>query len=445
MSLLVLILISCIDLLPSIFLFIISFKQNLKLKTYGCYIVTLVLVSVIIALYLCLIHILPQLDSSRFITTCITTAILCITIYSFTDLTVGQTLFITFLMRNFVDDIHLMVVTTYTRQPLHLNSIDMDYVQRLAFFSILFFPFLYYFVKKVFQPLLNETSSLSIWNYICFIPIVLFLLYRLSTDPSYFNQDYTWHAHFVFLPATWSFGTLAIYYTTIKSMSIINSKIKLERELHYTKILAASSEKQYLALKEYIMDAKRLRHDFRHSLIVLYQYAQDGNNDKILEHLTSYIDALKPNSGTPICENASLNTILIYYISLAQSEGIEVKSFIDVPNKLDLPDTELCVLTGNLMENAFEASRKVMQGKRFIHIRMQMSSRKILSLIISNSYEGEVQQKNGKFISSKHSGYGIGLSSVKHITEKYNGIMRVEIKDSVFKVSILLNIVSPSP
>jgi hypothetical protein len=79
---------------------------------------------------------------------------------------------------------------------------------------------------------------------------------------------------------------------------------------------------------------------------------------------------------------------------------------------------------------------------------------KILAITVDNSFDGQVNEENGVFLSRKrrnsvdedNSVYavadneGIGVSSVKAAARKYDGEARFEAKGNVFQASIMLNV-----
>lgn len=46
-----------------------------------------------------------------------------------------------------------------------------------------------------------------------------------------------------------------------------------------------------------------------------------------------------------------------------------------------------------------------------------------LGIVADNTFNGEIKQKNGIFLSTKHEGQGHGLRSIQTIVEKYDGIV----------------------
>ena len=63
----------------------------------------------------------------------------------------------------------------------------------------------------------------------------------------------------------------------------------------------------------------------------------------------------------------------------------------------------------------------------------------MLSLIVKNNYKIEPHtNEDGVFLSSKHKGNGIGISSVKHIVERYGGNCSFIPENRTFTVSVII-------
>ena len=54
----------------------------------------------------------------------------------------------------------------------------------------------------------------------------------------------------------------------------------------------------------------------------------------------------------------ALDAVLCHYTALAEKEKIETDIRVMVPGRTVLPDDELCVVMGNLLENAVEACKR---------------------------------------------------------------------------------------
>ncbi len=125
----------------------------------------------------------------------------------------------------------------------------------------------------------------------------------------------------------------------------------------------------------------------------------------------------------------------------AEKEQADISANVSLQDVIPIPDAELCIIIGNLLENAVEACQRMKSQERFLDVKLSMPSSSILMVQVCNSYEGTVQQMaDGSFLSSKRKAQkGIGLSSVLSITEKYNGIARIEHQKQLFQVSVIIS------
>lgn len=141
-----------------------------------------------------------------------------------------------------------------------------------------------------------------------------------------------------------------------------------------------------------------------------------------------------------LCDNEVVNAVAYYYYDLAKKQGIQ-----DISIQLSIPaDTgqilasDLCVVVGNLLENAITACAHVPPGQA----RIQMRSRQrfdILALTLDNSYAAVEPAEGGLFRSTKPGG-GTGLTSIRSIAEKYQGGAEFTVKDGLFCSSIYMRL-----
>ena len=102
--------------------------------------------------------------------------------------------------------------------------------------------------------------------------------------------------------------------------------------------------------------------------------------------------------------------------------------------------SDLSVILGNLLENAVDACAAQKSKDRRIVFRGK-ADRSALYFTIDNTMEGELRRdKEGRLLSVKHEGPGLGLESVRDIVSRYNGILRTERKGDVFCASVFFNI-----
>ena len=81
---------------------------------------------------------------------------------------------------------------------------------------------------------------------------------------------------------------------------------------------------------------------------------------------------------------------------------------------------DLCTIIGNILENAVAASLEIPAEKRSLLLSGLVQNNR-LYIVATNSFNGLVKERNGKYLSRRHSGSGIGLKSIRASAEKYHG------------------------
>ena len=133
-------------------------------------------------------------------------------------------------------------------------------------------------------------------------------------------------------------------------------------------------ETHYAEVENMYKQIRGWRHDYRNHIQAMKAYAADGN----MEAIQSYLDALDTDLNTVDTViktgNAMADAILNSKISLAKSKKIAVIADAHIPLALTTSEIDLCVIIGNLFDNAIEASLALPEDKRLIRVYMDMKN-----------------------------------------------------------------------
>lgn len=111
---------------------------------------------------------------------------------------------------------------------------------------------------------------------------------------------------------------------------------------------------------------------------------------------------------------------------------------VTIPEQISIPETDLSVVFGNLMENAIDAVSYLPEGERKITVIGTRDKGAVL-LEVTNPYTGGLRQnKYGKIISTKSQARGLGLESVSAIVQSHNGMMEIDTDHDTFRVSVYI-------
>ncbi|MDO4544067.1 MAG: GHKL domain-containing protein [Clostridia bacterium] len=201
---------------------------------------------------------------------------------------------------------------------------------------------------------------------------------------------------------------------------------------------------QYEHFRKSIEAEAQMRHNLRHQLAVLKKLQQDGDAEGLKDYIESLICALPPATSHNWCEHYSCNAIASHYLSLIEEQGIILDARFEVPKDIGaISDTDICIVLGNLLENALEACLRMEEGHRYIKLRSLIQGN-FLSLMVENSSDGVYRyMENGLFYSRKASDggerEGLGLASVNAVCQRYNGYLKTEAMENAFRTSALLD------
>ena len=131
-----------------------------------------------------------------------------------------------------------------------------------------------------------------------------------------------------------------------------------------------------------------------------------------------------------------VDAILNSKISLAANRKINVTATAIVPKALPVSEIDLCVIIGNLLDNAMEASLKLDEADRIVRVYIDIFN-EYLYISVTNAMSGKINKSAG-YISQKGANHGFGLISIDKIAKKYGGHINRQHEDGVFATEIML-------
>ena len=180
------------------------------------------------------------------------------------------------------------------------------------------------------------------------------------------------------------------------------------------------------------------RHDYHNHIQTMKGYRALGLENQIDGYLNSLESDLTSVDTLIKSGNIMVDAILNSKLSLAKSRHILINAKAVMPKNISIAEIDLCVIIGNLLDNAIEACLRIDEaGERFIRVYMDMK-RKDLYISVTNSSGGITQKQDGKYISGKGENHGFGLMRVDKIVDKYNGYIKRNNEDGAFTSEIML-------
>lgn len=184
------------------------------------------------------------------------------------------------------------------------------------------------------------------------------------------------------------------------------------------------------------------RHDYHNHIQTMKAHLAMGELDRLSAYLNE-LDADLTMVDTVIkTGNVMIDAVLNSKLSLAKARGIRVEAKALVPKELPISEVELCLIVGNLLDNAMEACMRILEEeKRFIRVYIDILKGQ-LYIYVMNSVQGTPKRHGKIYLSTKNTresgGHGFGLMRIDSAVERCHGYLERQAEEDVFVTEVLL-------
>lgn len=197
-------------------------------------------------------------------------------------------------------------------------------------------------------------------------------------------------------------------------------------------------ETHYAEVENMYRQIRGWRHDYRNHIQVLKSFAEMGDLEALQKYLEELDEDLNTVDTVIKTGNQMTDVILNSKISLARSKKIQVTADASVPAALTTAEIDLCIIIGNLFDNAIEASMELPEEERMIRVYMDMKNTQLYMSFTNRTAGKKLKKERGRFVSSKGAGHGYGLVRIDAIVERYQGYLSRNSEEGAFTTEILL-------
>ena len=193
----------------------------------------------------------------------------------------------------------------------------------------------------------------------------------------------------------------------------------------------------YKMLTEQYRQSERLRHDMKNHIIALSGLVRNEEWEKIDDYLKN-MEGIVLDTGGDMTGNKAVDALLYQKRQRAKEGNIQWECDVQIPKECCINEFDLCVLFGNLLDNALNACERMQRGEgRFIHIQAK-TVKKCFLLEVKNSMDRTEKYTDGSTSKEDSREHGIGLLNVGDVVNKYHGVVNMEAEDGIFVISILM-------
>ncbi len=179
------------------------------------------------------------------------------------------------------------------------------------------------------------------------------------------------------------------------------------------------------------------RHDYHNHIQAMLALTE--NPEELRKYLWMLNDDLTTVDTVIKTGNVMVDAILNSKLSLIKTKKIAVNAKASVPPQFRISEIDLCVVIGNLLDNAMEAClRQDENENRFIRVYIGTLKQQ-LYICVTNSVGGEVRKVGKAYLSTKDSDtHGFGLMRIDRLADKYNGYVNRQDEPGAFATEVML-------
>lgn len=239
----------------------------------------------------------------------------------------------------------------------------------------------------------------------------------------------------------WNTLLLALCFAE-SALAYIRQRARREAEWQVLSARESLTREQLAAVRESAAALGELRHDVKNHYLVLQSLYRAGEGDRLeayLSQLTAEAAAIPPLAYAP---HPAINAVLTAMLARARRQGIEVERRVDVPEALPFPDTELCAVLMNLLQNALDACALAPEGARkWLRVDLRVRGAHLYIGVENSRFAPvDIDEESGLCRTTKEppSAHGYGLKAVRAVARKYQSELLLQFPEGSFSAATAL-------
>lgn len=235
-------------------------------------------------------------------------------------------------------------------------------------------------------------------------------------------------------------GTLGVICTVRVIAGFARGMLLRQRQMQAMKSSAQAVQEKFEQAQATLRQTAVFRHEWKNHVAALELLARKQDTAEIQNYLNRLDGALEQLSPQVFTANTTVNTILQRFAAQAKEAGVTFRVNAMLPERLSIPDEDLCAFLFNLLDNALEAAAQTEPGEIFCSLQIRQQ---YLAIRCENTYRGPLRTgSGGGLLTTKDSlnDHGFGLIKMRAVAEKYGSVLDITHADGRFTVLTALKI-----
>ncbi len=228
----------------------------------------------------------------------------------------------------------------------------------------------------------------------------------------------------------------------VSTLSLFLSMAAREAQMQSLSARESMMQEQLTVMQESDESLRRMQHETVNHYTVLQKLSQAGAWGNLNQYLADLLADIETAPAMAYVTHPAINAVLTVMMARAGKLGIKAKHEVSAPEMLPFPDTELCTVLMNLLQNALDANALAPKGtEKWIQVNIHIRGAHLF-IGVTNPRFGSIKydEETGLCRSTKEDQtvHGYGLKAVQAVAHKYQSELLLEFPDGLFSASTAL-------
>lgn len=279
----------------------------------------------------------------------------------------------------------------------------------------------------------KRDSIISRWNYNMLLfstPIITLAIYCILPLKKVYAEDAVFYNLLFISLAVLNVINFILIKNNQAFVAMKFANTQMEQQIGFQK-------EKYEQLSESYRNNRRLIHDVKKHYYSIQEYIHRNNLQGLLEYTHSAIDDLESTYVKYNTGNLVIDSLLTNYDTVYEANHIHFSVHLNVDcGQIPIKDYDLCIVLGNLLDNALQANDKIEILEREVLIEIETTENSKFRIHSENplpEHDFDVQKN------ILHHGYG--LENMKKVVSENHGFVTIRTAE-YFVIDILIPIIA---
>lgn len=289
----------------------------------------------------------------------------------------------------------------------------------------------YRYLRKLF---LELTNSVQIgWGLLSLIPVFFSaLMLFVANFPTYYIKEPVRILYLLGILLLILVVYIFVYQSILRQYQF--QMISHQRDILTLQISTMETQARNMHATEEKL--KILRHDIRHFSNIMNTCLQNGPVEEARQLLSELETAVSKIKVKTYCKDYIINSVLAFYVELAENEGIQIQTAFSAPPTDKFSSPAFSVALANALENALNACKNEPEP-RIIKLKSRTIGEQYLMELSNTCSKTILFDKDGLPISQRGENHGIGTRSILSFARQANAMVNFRQENGFFTLQII--------